>query len=248
VVRLSPRLDAHDSRDNAYAFDLDGWALVQELRRRVGLRDVFVGARYLYSDMTTRFDVEALPPELELPGRKVRESTLGIVAEYDTRDSIFTPNRGAQVKASALSFEDAIGRDRDYRRDTVDGFLFVNAHPRLVLADRLRTQNIRGDEPFYARPFVRLRGIPAMRYQGETTVSLDAEARWGLTTRWWPVGFAGAGWTDAREVRTLEDESVLAGGVGFRYPIARLLGLQTGLDIAKGPEDWALCVVFSSSL
>jgi len=37
------------------------------------------------------------------------------------------------------------------------------------------------------------------------------------------------------------------GGVGFRYLVARLLGLQVGLDVAKGPEEWATCVVFGSS-
>lgn len=29
-------------------------------------------------------------------------------------------------------------------------------------------------------------------------------------------------------------------GVGFRYLMARQLGLRTGMDIAKGPEEWTL--------
>ena len=28
-------------------------------------------------------------------------------------------------------------------------------------------------------------------------------------------------------------------GAGFRYLIARSLGLKMGIDIARGPEDWA---------
>lgn len=247
VGRLSPRLDAYTASGSSYAFNIDGWALVQEVRRRVGQTDLFLGARYVYADTTTRFELETLPPELASDGRETRDSALGLVAEYDSRDNIFTPNRGAQVKASALLFDESLGSDRDYQRYTADGFLFRNPHRRLVLAGRLRTQTVRGDEPFYARPYVRMRGIPAMRYQGESAVSLDAEARWALTPRWWLVGFAGAGWTDAGEIRILEDESVAAGGVGFRYLIARLLGLQMGLDIARGPEEWACYVVFGSS-
>ena len=247
VARLSPRLDAYTASGASYTFNIDGWAVVQELRRRVGLTDVFVGARYLWADTTTRFEVEAVPPELASPGRGARDSALGLVAEYDTRDNIFTPNRGAQVKASAMLFDESLGSDHEYQRYTADGFIFWNPHRRLVVSGRLRTQAARGDEPFYARPFVRLRGIPAMRYQGETAVSLDAEARWGLTARWWLVGFAGSGWTDAGSSRILEDESVVAGGVGFRYLVARLLGLQMGLDVAKGPEEWACYVVFGSS-
>jgi hypothetical protein len=29
----------------------------------------------------------------------------------------------------------------------------------------------------------------------------------------------------------------MAGGVGFRYRIARQLGLDVGIDVARGPED-----------
>lgn len=86
-----------------------------------------------------------------------------------------------------------------------------------------------------------------MRYQGETAVSLDGEARWAVTKRWWLAVFAGAGWTDAGSARVLVDESVHAGGAGFRYLVARKLGILAGLDVAKGPEQWALYVVFGSS-
>ena len=36
-------------------------------------------------------------------------------------------------------------------------------------------------------------------------------------------------------------------GAGFRYKIARLLGLQMGVDVARGPEDWAFYIVFGSA-
>ena len=247
VGRLSPRLDTYTADGRAFAFNLDGWAVVQEARRRVGRTDLFLGARYLFVDSTTTFETAELPPGLSQSGHGTRESALGLVAEFDTRDNIFTPNRGTQLKASAMFFDESIGSDREYQRYTADGLLFTNPHRRLVLAGRLRTQSVRCDEPFYARPYVRLRGIPAMRYQGETAVSLDAEARWGLTARWWLVGFAGAGWTDAGPVRILEDESVVAGGVGFRYLIARLLVLQKGLDVARGPEKRSGYVDFGNS-
>ena len=45
----------------------------------------------------------------------------------------------------------------------------------------------------------------------------------------------------------LEDQSVHAGGFGFRYLVARVLGIQTGIDVARGPEKWAFYVVFGSS-
>lgn len=248
LARMSPNFDVYDGAGNAYGLNLDGWAVYQEVRRRVALTDLFVGARWVWTDSTLTFDLgDSVPDDFDREGRKVRSSGLGLVAEYDTRDNIFTPNRGSQVKASATFFRDAIGSDRDYDRYTLDGTFFLEADPRLVLSGRVRTQNVAGDEPFYARPYVRLRGVAAMRYQGETAVSVEGEARYGLTTRWWLVGFGGAGWTDAGDVRVLEDESVTAGGVGFRYLIARALGLQMGVDVAKGPEEWVGYIIFGTA-
>jgi hypothetical protein len=40
----------------------------------------------------------------------------------------------------------------------------------------------------------------------------------------------------------------LAGGFGIRYLLARLFGLYTGLDIARGPEDWAFYIQVGSAL
>lgn len=247
VGRLSPQLDTYDAQGRAYGFNLDGWMLFQELKRRVGRSNLFLGARFVWMDTTTRFDAGLVPPDVPKPEFTNRDSGLGAVAEFDSRDNTFTPSSGVQLKASATFYGPYVGGDHDYQRYTGDGLFFWDVHPRLVLSARLRTQAVGGDTPFYARPFVRLRGIPSMRYQGETAVSLDGEARWGVTKRWWLVAFAGAGWTDAGSARALTDESVHAGGAGFRYLIARRLGLQAGLDVAKGPEQWALYVVFGSS-
>ena len=133
----------------------------------------------------------------------------------------------------------------DYQRYTADGQLLGRDSRSSRLAPRV--QGVAGDAPFYTRPFVDLRGIPTMRYQGETSVTVDAEARWGITKRWWLVAFAGAGWTDAGSAKALADASVHSGGFGGRYLLARALGLQAGIDVAKGPEQWAFYVVFGSS-
>ena len=247
VGRISPRLDTYDAAGNAYRFNLDGWAVYQELRRRVGRTDLFLGARFVFMDSTTTFDSGRLPPDIPRPEFGTRDSGLGAVAEFDTRDNAFTPSSGVQIKASGMFYGSYLGGDHDYRRYTADGFFFWDVAPRLVLSSRLRTQSVPGDAPFYARPFIRLRGIPTMRYQGETAISLDGEARFNVAKRWWLVAFAGGGWTDAGSIRVLEDQSVHAGGFGFRYLIARILGIQAGIDVARGPEKTAFYIVFGSS-
>jgi hypothetical protein len=91
-----------------------------------------------------------------------------------------------------------------------------------------------------------LRGIPAMRYQGERTALLEVEARWNLDGRWSLVGFAGAGRAaNAGDLGSAPTR--VTKGVGFRYLLARALGLHGGVDVARGPEENAFYITVGSS-
>jgi hypothetical protein len=60
------------------------------------------------------------------------------------------------------------------------------------------------------------------------------------------VGFLGTG--KAWGTEDFGDaNSVLAGGVGMRYLIARRLGIYMGLDVARGPEDTAVYIQVGSA-
>ena len=87
-----------------------------------------------------------------------------------------------------------------------------------------------------------------MRYQGETAVTRSTARRaWASRRGGGSSRSPAAGWTDAGSIKVLADQSVHAGGFGFRYLVARVLGIQTGIDVARGPEKWAFYVVFGSS-
>ncbi len=59
--------------------------------------------------------------------------------------------------------------------------------------------------------------------------------------------FGGAGKTSAISETEVQGETVAAGGLGFRYRLARKLGLQVGLDVAQGPEDTAVYLTMGSA-
>lgn len=245
--RISPNLDYYGSNDRAYQFNLDGWVVYQELGHGIGKTDLFAGLQFTYLDTTVKFDLSELPEEIPRRESTTTESGLGVVLEYDTRDNSFTPNSGVALRANAAFLGSYLGGDHDFQRYTAAGRFWWDPIPRVVLKARGQIQTVQGDVPFYALPFVFLRGIPAMRYQGDSAVSLDGEVRWNLWKRWSLVAFAGAGWTDAASGFKKQGESVHAGGLGFRYLIARAMGLQMGLDFAKGPEQSAVYVVVGSS-
>lgn len=62
-----------------------------------------------------------------------------------------------------------------------------------VLAGRVDGRAARGQMPFYMRPFIDMRGIPAARYQDRNTAVVEAEVRWNYTPRWAAVGVMRAG-------------------------------------------------------
>jgi hypothetical protein len=124
---------------------------------------------------------------------------------------------------------------------------FVPLHSRLYLGLRADAAASFGNEPFYLRPFVSLRGAPILRYQGEEVAQIEAELRWQFWRRFSVVGFIGGGaaWNDFE--RFDSTQSVLTGGTGLRYELARVFGIHMGLDVAFGPDNTAVYIQVGSA-
>lgn len=59
------------------------------------------------------------------------------------------------------------------------------------------------------------------------------------------LGFIGAG--RATNTGLSDAGTEVAGGFGFRYMALRRLGLNMGMDFAKGPEDEVVYINFGTS-
>ena len=86
---------------------------------------------------------------------------------------------------------------------------------------------------------MRLRGIPALRYQGKTAGAVEIEGRRRLSDRWMVSVFAGAGFTDIDQDRTETRDTINTIGVGLRFLAVKEQDAWVGIDIAEGPEDVA---------
>jgi hypothetical protein len=91
-------------------------------------------------------------------------------------------------------------------------------------------------------PFIDMRGIPALRYQDENVALLETEVRWNVTSRWALIGFVGAGRAWGSQDDFDESGTEVAKGGGFRYLVARRLGLFVGMDYGWGPDDEAFYI------
>jgi hypothetical protein len=222
--------------DIPFGFDIEGLAVTQSLLFRLGSSDVFLGGKLAMLDTDSRFD----PNRGDLPedvGRLASlDAGLALATMYDGRDNTLTPGRGQLVELDLWRYDDAWGGDFRYWRGRLKLLSFHELGSRFVLGYRVEAEAVDGKPPFYAFPWVSLRGIPALRYQSRRAGAVEVEGRVLLHPRWSVVGFAGAGATDGdRDALDTEDQ-IVAGGVGVRYLYLKDLGLWVGVDVATGPE------------
>jgi len=227
------RLDFYGPRQIPRRFDIEAPYVKADALARLGASDWFLGLRYLFYGATSRFAGEV--PE-EIADREL-ESDLGklsLLVDFDSRDNVLTPSRGSFVEldfgwarpelASTRSFESWQGR----------AFTYLPAGEHAVVGLRGDLRFTDGRAPFYAKPYLAMRGIAAMRYQGDDTALAETELRWNLHPRWGVVVFGGAGRAWTERIDFADAETAFGGGAGFRYLIARRLGLWAGVDLARG--------------
>lgn len=229
-------------------FNIDGNFLVQDVKFRLKESNWWLGGNYFYTTAENTFKLgETLPPAIPDPQFDFDLGALGVYVEYDGRNTIFTPSSGLSAKFTFKDFDDNWGSDYDYNSYKASLFHYTPFGNYSSLGLRLEAETIDGDAPFFAYPFISLRGIPAMRYQGEDVLVGEAEYLWGLTPRWSLVLFAGAGRTASIKLFDEKSQTAVAGGLGFRYRLARKFGLQAGVDIARGPEDTSIYLTVGSA-
>ena len=226
----------------------------QALKFKVGDLPIFAGITQGYVDASIKpgdlgdLSGDFLPPELqERWEERVRDlltgdvtlSSLGIVTELDTRNNLFSPHKGYRYELTYAWYRDWIGSDINFERIRFKGLNYWELSKKFRFALRLDLHAAVTDSllPPFATPFIELRGIPAVRYQGNNVAVVEGEVTWQATYRWSINAFAGSGWASNESGDLADSPSRVTHGAGFRYLIARRYGFEMGMDIARGPED-----------
>lgn len=207
-----------------------------------------LGLRYVFADVDPKLRDDPLFPGLA-DRIRVTISAPTAIAEYDSRDNVFTPTLGVYAESSLLASREALGANVDFERFAQ---LLMGWHPLshdVTLGARADYAWSSDGTPFFLRPYVSLRGVSAMRYQGDQMASTEIEARWQFHGRWSVVAFGGAGKTWSRRNDDSESftQDVASGGLGFRYEIASKFGLHVGVDVAHSPGTTAFYLVVGNA-
>lgn len=228
-------------------FNLNLSIFLQQVVVRLKESNFFIGGKYQLVNTNVLAFQDSNIPGLNPLDEQLVSSGVALITEFENFNNILSPSKGARVQLSYEQNLELIGSDRNYGRLTFFTFYYVPINSKWVAGFRVDSQLATGSPPFYALPYISLRGVPAMRYQGELTALIETEQSFNFTPRWSMVGFAGMG-TAFDNVQEMNAGGLAwNAGTGFRYMIARMLGLKMGVDVARGPEDWAVYVVFGTS-
>jgi hypothetical protein len=226
--------------------NMDAWILFQQLKSRIGKSNFFIGGRYTLLDTYNTFDTGLDTAYYQVEASS-RLSEASLVVNFDSRNNIFTPTEGYYANVSATYSDEWMGGDALYGRIGIDLIGYFQSGNHLNLGIRSETNYTMGDVPLYARPFVKLRGAPMLKYQDANTTLVEAELSVNVTNRWSLIGFTGLGNAFENYAEFSKGKSVQTIGTGFRYFIARKFGAKMGMDFAFSQEDFAFYFVFGSS-
>lgn len=220
-------------------FTMESIFTLQEMKFRLGNSDFMLGGGFEWVDADNRFGLGLPNPA---PGAafttEFNNSGFYVNAEFDSRDNSTNPARGQRISLALKRYDDAIGGDFDYWNWRLEALSFHPLGERFTLGLRLEYEEIDGAPPFSAFPYVKLRGIPAMRYQGERAGVLESELRLNLAPRWQVSAFAGAGTVGDSGSPFDDPGSIYNFGVGGRYKVLDSHDIWMGIDVARGPEEW----------
>jgi hypothetical protein len=205
-----------------------------------------VGLRYVFADVDPSLRDDPLFPGLANRLR-VKISAPTAIVEFDTRDNVFTPTQGIYSESSYLASREALGASADFERFEQVLMGWQPLPQSVTLGARAIYAWSSAGTPFFLRPYVQLRGVPAMRFQGDQAASVELEARWQFMGRWSAVVFGGTGTTRTENGAFTANQNVDSGGVGFRYELASKFGLHAGIDVAHSPGTTAVYFVVGNA-
>lgn len=206
---------------------------IQRLQARVRGTDLFIGTHYEFLRTKSTFDA-ALPAEIPDRNLDVNVGGLGTSLELDSRDNLLDARRGADVVAKATWYAPAFGSDESFEKYRLHALYYTQPSTRWGLALRADVRVASDETPFFEKPYLQMRGLAAMQYANDVAVLGESELRFGIDSRWTVLGFGGMGRVSEAFGSLGDAPSIAAGGIGFRYLVARALRLGTGIDLAFG--------------
>jgi len=233
--------NASASLDQPISYELDVSLLMLQGNWKLKPKSPWsVGLRYIYSQVEPKLRDAPVPVPGLLDGVTMKISAPAAVLEFDSRNNLFTPTDGIYAESVYLASRDELGATEEFERFQQVVMGWVPISDKWTLGMRGDYQWSSDGTPFFLRPYIKLRGVAAMRYQGDEMASAEIEARWQFHGRWSLVGAGGYGTAHTERELYSATRDVWSGAVGFRYELARLFRMHAGLDVGFSSGETAI--------
>lgn len=222
--------------ENPVKVELNSWTIIQRVQVRMKATKLFVGGSYIF--FTSENTIDTLPDKpiinkiIEKLNGKSTMSMLQAIVNWDSRNTIFTPTKGINTGVKFSYNATWLGGDSDFYKLNPYFLGYLPISKKVFSGWRLDTQFMFGDAPFYALPFVQLRGVPAMKYQSDNTMVVETQWDFVVYKRWKVDVFTGMGKAFSSFNDFGSATLVYNYGFGFRYLLASKFGMDVGVDFA----------------
>jgi outer membrane protein assembly factor BamA len=206
-------------------------------------QNIYCGVRYVYDDFKIdhRDSSGLLLTEKPIGYNGGRVSGLGVLVNYDSRNSIFFPSNGFLMETMFYAERGFTGSDFNYNRFSIDASNYFSVFKKHVLAINGAAIFLNGAVPFHQMAMLggtkRLRGYFEGKYRGTNLVLAQAEYRAPLFWRIGLVAFAGAGMV-AEKVSQLSTANLRYNcGAGLRLQLDKKRKINIRIDYGLGYQS-----------
>jgi outer membrane protein assembly factor BamA len=183
-------------------------------------------------------------------------TSLAMVFNYDTRNSVYNPTSGIFIDGRISFVTPWLNEDFNFQKTMLVANKYDKFNEHMVLASRFAMKANFGDVPFSSQDVIGqtdLRGYTQGEYRGNQTYTVQSELRNNFYKKWGYVGFAGLGIA----YRKSEDGAASGDwynsgaswskllpslGAGIRYQVIEKekQKINAGIDVAVGRGDWGI--------
>ena len=227
-------------------FDQNVLMFLQQMNFRIGASDFFLGTKYQLTQIKIP-EKRAEDLGVNANDFNLLNSGISLIAEFDNLNNFLSPTKGTIIHLSYDQNLKILGSNRNWGTVNYFSHFYHPMNDYWIPSLRLASQLSTGDAPFYAFPYVDLRGVPALRYQGKLTVVAETEQLFNFAKRWDAVAFTGISAAFKSLDELINEDIVWNVGIGARFLTSESLGVKIGADIARGPEDYAFYISIGSA-
>jgi len=228
------------------------WGTQHQMLFRFGQSNFFIGPQYRYMNVKGKINLELDDPDYEdlAVYLKFKEtvSAIALLGNYDSRDQVISPVKGYYTGFFIRRNATWLGATKDYYWAEVFAYAYYKPGNKLYTILKFDFQYAGDNTPFYAKPYVSLRGVPAMRYQGNEVSTFENQWRVDLFKNVSLVAFAGVGKSYNSLQEFSESKWIHNYGTGIRYTLKNINNLRVGVDVAWSNENFAWGISLGTGL